>query len=104
MSKKDSQELKEQLSETLSSKEKKLPELESQPQEAPSPTGSSGSSPSQRPDQELEKIYKVCDELHSVLGEVGWKATELRQNIKALQEKVWDLYMKVSAEARRGES
>jgi len=35
-----------------------------------------------------------------VLSEIAWKATELRQNIKAIQEKAWDYYLKISTEVR----
>jgi len=100
MSNEDSKELREQSSETLSSKEKKSPESESQAQEGPSPTGSSGSSPSPKPDDAIKRLGDLCDELYNVLSEIAWKATELRQNIKAIQEKAWDYYLKISTEVR----
>ena len=103
MSKKDSQELKEQLSETSSLKEKKSPESESQAPEDLTATGSSGSSPLQRLESAVERLGNLCDDLHSELSNVAFKAAEARQYVKAVQEKVWDMYLEVSAEARRAE-
>jgi len=58
----------------------------------------------QRLESAVERLGNLCDDLHSELSNVAFKATEARQYVKAVQEKVWDLYVKVSAEARRGES
>ena len=57
----------------------------------------------QRLELAVERLGNLCDDLHSELSNVAFKATEARQYVKAVQEKVWDLYMKVSAEARRTE-
>lgn len=101
MSNKNLKELREQSSETLSSKEKKSPESENQAQERPTLTGNYGSSPSGEVDDKVKRLADLCDELYSKLSDIAFKATELRENIKAIQEKAWDYYLKISTEVRR---
>ena len=100
MSNKDLKELNEQSSETLSSKGKKLPESESQVREGHTHTGKHGLSPSGEVDDKIKRLADLCDELYSKLSDIAFKATELRENIKAIQEKAWDYYLKISTEVR----